>query len=62
MFRASSTDWHHFLGFASAQLEPLSVLGKRKRALWEDAVAEQQIWRRHWLQQVNLTQVAQQMT
>ncbi|KAH1303883.1 hypothetical protein KXX47_008497, partial [Aspergillus fumigatus] len=56
MFRASSTDWHHFLGFASAQLEPLSVLGKRKRALWEDAVAEQQIWRRHWLQQVNLTQ------
>lgn len=49
MFRASSTDWHCFLGFALAQLEPPSVLGKRKRALWEDAVAEQQIWRRHWL-------------
>ncbi|KAH2060218.1 hypothetical protein KXW21_003919, partial [Aspergillus fumigatus] len=37
MFRASSTDWHCFLGFALAQLEPPSVLGKRKRALWEDA-------------------------
>lgn len=49
MFRASSTDWHCFLGFASAQLEPPSVLGKRKRAPWEDAVAEQQIWRRHRL-------------
>ncbi|KAH2165416.1 hypothetical protein KXV74_005446 [Aspergillus fumigatus] len=37
MFRESSTDWHCFLGFALAQLEPPSVLGKRKRALWEDA-------------------------
>lgn len=62
MFRASSTDWHRFLGFASAQLEPPSVLGKRKRAPWEDAVAEQQIWRRHRLQQANLTQAARRMT
>lgn len=38
------------------------MLGKRKWVLWEDAVAEQQIWRRHQLQQVNLTQAARRMT
>ena len=38
------------------------MLGKRKRAPWEDAVAEQQIWRRHRLQQANLTQAARRMT
>ncbi|KAH2527256.1 hypothetical protein KXW97_002333, partial [Aspergillus fumigatus] len=34
MFRLSSTDWHQFLGF-SAPGHP-SILGKRKRAPWED--------------------------
>ncbi|KAI9034735.1 uncharacterized protein KD926_006348, partial [Aspergillus affinis] len=32
IFRLSSTDWHRFLGFASAQFEPPSALEKRKRA------------------------------
>ncbi|GES66460.1 DEAD/DEAH box helicase [Aspergillus terreus] len=37
MFRASSSDWHRFLRFASAQSEPPSVLSKRKQAPEYDA-------------------------
>ncbi|KAH2732330.1 hypothetical protein KXW10_002886, partial [Aspergillus fumigatus] len=34
MFWLSSTDWHQFLGFSA--LGHPSILGKRKRAPWED--------------------------
>jgi hypothetical protein len=35
MFRLSSTDWHRFLGFESAEDGLARVLGKRKQGPWE---------------------------
>ena len=63
MFRLSSEDWHRFLGFASAQAAELpTALGKRKRAPWEEAAGEHQVWRLHRLNQADMTQAARQMT
>ncbi|KAI9035075.1 uncharacterized protein KD926_004657 [Aspergillus affinis] len=62
MFRLSSTDWYRFLQFASAEaIEPPTALGKRKRAPWEEAAAEQQIWRRYRFQQADMAAAAQRM-
>jgi len=62
MFRLSSTDWHRFLGFESAE-EPLGrVLGKRKAGPWESE-ADERRQQRHWqLQQTNMTEALQRLT
>lgn len=63
LFRASSTDWHRFLGFASAQAPELpSMLGRRKQAPWEEAAKAHQVWRQHRLQQADMMQAAREMT
>ncbi|KAJ5609932.1 hypothetical protein N7510_006651 [Penicillium lagena] len=40
MFRLSSTDWHRFLGFESAEDALGRVLGKRKAGPWESEADE----------------------
>lgn len=48
-YRVSSTDWHRFLGFISANLPesmPESSLGKRRRAPWETDAKEGRTERR----------------
>ncbi|KAF7184889.1 hypothetical protein CNMCM7691_008406 [Aspergillus felis] len=60
MFRLSSTDWHQFLGF-SAPGHP-SILGKRKRAPWEDEAEVSRMERRHQLATMDLEAAAQRMT
>jgi late competence protein required for DNA uptake (superfamily II DNA/RNA helicase) len=61
MFRVSSTDWHRFLGFASAD-QPVDELGKRKRSPWEDEAEESRVYRRHRLNTMDMTSALQQMT
>ncbi|RHZ43207.1 uncharacterized protein CDV56_101272 [Aspergillus thermomutatus] len=61
MFRLSSTDWHQFLGFASTATTP-SILGKRKRAPWEDEAEVSRIERRHQLATMDMEAAAQRMT
>ena len=64
IFRLSSTDWHRFLGFISAdsniEISPNSH--KRKRALWEEEADESQIMQRHRLNTMDMTQALRQMT
>ncbi|KAF7184871.1 hypothetical protein CNMCM7691_007514 [Aspergillus felis] len=60
MFRLSSTDWHQFLVF-SAPGHP-SILGKRKRAPWEDEAEVSRMERRHQLATMDLEAAAQRMT
>ncbi|GFF64166.1 DEAD/DEAH box helicase, putative [Aspergillus udagawae] len=60
MFWLSSTDWHQFLGF-SAPGHP-SILGKRKRAPWEDEAEVSRMERRHQLATMDLEAAAQRMT
>ncbi|KAH1735539.1 hypothetical protein KXX09_006613, partial [Aspergillus fumigatus] len=45
MFWLSSTDWHQFLGFSA--LGHPSILGKRKRAPWEDEAEVSRMERRY---------------
>jgi hypothetical protein len=61
MFRVSSTDWHQYLGFASADA-PVEELGKRKRSPWEDEAEESRVYRRHRLNTMDMTSALQQMT
>lgn len=57
-FRASSMDWHQFLGFAA---EAPTVLGKRVNP-WEAQAADHQVQRREQLQATHMEQALQQMT
>ncbi|RHZ43028.1 uncharacterized protein CDV56_100316 [Aspergillus thermomutatus] len=61
MFRLFSTNWHQFLGFASAATAPL-ILGKRKQAPWEDEAEVSRIERRHQLATMDMEAAAQRMT
>jgi RAD3-like DEAD/DEAH box helicase len=62
MFRLSSTDWHRFLGFESAEDGLARVLGKRKQGPWEAEADEHRRQRQWQLHQANMTQALQQMT
>lgn len=64
MFRLSSTDWHRFLGFRSADggVDAHANIHKRKRVPWEEEADERQIMRRHRLNTMDMTQVLRQMT
>jgi superfamily II DNA or RNA helicase len=57
-FRASSTDWHRFLGFPD-RASP--VLGKRANP-WEEQAVDHQEQRRQQLAAQNMAQVLQRMT
>ncbi|KAL4934741.1 hypothetical protein BDV06DRAFT_229564, partial [Aspergillus oleicola] len=57
-FRASSMDWHRFLGFHK-EVHP--VLGKRVNP-WEEQAVDHQEQRRAQLQAMNMEQALQQMT
>ena len=57
-FRASSTDWHQFLGFRD---ESHPVLGKRRNP-WEEQAVDHQVQRRAQLQAMNMEQALQRMT
>ena len=64
MFRLSSTDWHRFLEFASADnnSETSPNPHKRKRAPWEEETDNNQIIRQHRLNTIDMTQALRQMT
>ena len=64
IFRLSSTDWHRFLGFASADNSPKTSPNpyKRKRAPWEEKADDSQIMRRHRLNTIDITQTLRQIT
>ncbi|MCN0155273.1 RecQ family DEAD/DEAH box helicase [Salinispora arenicola] len=57
-FRASSMDWHQFLGFTT---EAATVLGKRVNP-WEAQAADHQVQRREQLQATHMEQALQRMT
>ena len=63
-FWVSSMDWHRFLGFASASGPNPSMrglLGKRKRAPWEEEVEASNFAWWHQLQQMQMEKALQQM-
>ena len=64
IFRLSSTDWHRFLEFASADNSPETSPNphKRKRAPWEEEADDSQIMQRHCLNTMDMTQTLRQMT
>jgi len=63
LFRESSQDWHHFLGFASTQApqEHQSAGTKCRPNLWVVEAAEAHIQRRYQLYQTDMAEVFQQM-
>ncbi|KAJ9480580.1 hypothetical protein VN97_g12971, partial [Penicillium thymicola] len=61
LFRLSSTDWHRFLAFSSVE-SPLSrILGKRKRAPWEQDNEERRTARRYLLQETDMAKALQSL-
>jgi hypothetical protein len=62
MFRLSSTDWHRFLGFESAEDGLARVLGKRQQGPWEAEADENRRQRQWQLHEANMTDALQRMT
>lgn len=61
LFRLSSTDWHRFLGFSSIESPLARVLGKRKRAPWEQDNEERRTGRRYLLRETDMTKALQSL-